>query len=356
MASPRTRGSTRYGHRIDVLSVGFPAHAGIDPYEVSIWAQKIRLPRARGDRPQEYGAVRYFVRASPRTRGSTSPRRKSPRRGPGFPAHAGIDHGLTTRDLAQKRLPRARGDRPVGGRALPPGYTASPRTRGSTCGVSAFRGYVEGFPAHAGIDLSSPLSRNSSGWLPRARGDRPVGRSRYGPILPASPRTRGSTSHCGKSQRRPRGFPAHAGIDPAHAIVCAMTKGLPRARGDRPDIDGFCVTWGAASPRTRGSTPERFYRTPREYGFPAHAGIDLYSALARLVASWLPRARGDRPFWASMRPVEAKASPRTRGSTLLGLRLARSRSGFPAHAGIDLILLAVLGCGIGLPRARGDRP
>ena len=50
-ASPHTRGWTRPGVGQHVLSIGFPAHAGMDPLETSSSYGSGRLPRTRGDGP-----------------------------------------------------------------------------------------------------------------------------------------------------------------------------------------------------------------------------------------------------------------------------------------------------------------
>ena len=74
-----------------------------------------------------------------------------------------------------------------------------------------------------------------------------------------------------------KGFPAHAGIDPRTTAGMRQSKGLPRARGDRPEVWSIARIYDEASPRTRGSTPKGVGYVVKLGGFPAHAGIDLLS-------------------------------------------------------------------------------
>ncbi len=172
-ASPRTRGSTRPYSRAPWPALGFPAHAGIDRSDPSASGDRNGLPRARGDRPYDLGGASAVRQASPRTRGSTHPRRPRHQRLQGFPAHAGIDPVPTSTPPAMSRLPRARGDRPELDRRWQLGWGASPRTRGSTRTSWTLACLMLGFPAHAGIDLPRPRAPGPHEGLPRARGDRP---------------------------------------------------------------------------------------------------------------------------------------------------------------------------------------
>ena len=72
-----------------------------------------------------------------------------------------------------------------------------------------------GFPAHAGMDPSSPESQGGCGGVPRPRGDGPL----FAPFINyafwGSPPTRGWTPCNGTASTLFRGFPAHAGMDPS---------------------------------------------------------------------------------------------------------------------------------------------
>ena len=71
------------------------------------------------------------------------------------------------------RLPRTRGDGPrriVVGAVV---HEASPHTRGWTPYLQREATALEGFPAHAGMDLLAWRCRTSLRRLPRTRGDGP---------------------------------------------------------------------------------------------------------------------------------------------------------------------------------------
>ena len=334
-ASPRTRGSTPRRHRRQRRRQGFPAHAGIDLVLIALPKIRTGLPRARGDRPPISAGLTSSIVASPRTRGSTHDIIKINVGFIGFPAHAGIDLGVSWSVPIGQRLPRARGDRPPHV-AVPDALdVASPRTRGSTLRRAVGRDIDQGFPAHAGIDLAPGRSPGLPSRLPRARGDRPFRCFLGGMATGASPRTRGSTRYLPNRVKHNPGFPAHAGIDPKIAFISSTLAGLPRARGDRPSASRCTRSRRQASPRTRGSTLEDGAKMPRLGGFPAHAGIDLADHPQAVARARLPRARGDRPQALSQFAAKTEASPRTRGSTppeAIGRHHGR---GFPAHAGID---------------------
>ena len=180
----------------------------------------------------------------PRTRGDGPMADGTP--GCGFPAHAGMDPVVDRRQ-------------------------ASPHTRGWTrpsierCGMRA------GFPAHAGMDPSSaPLSVPSG--LPRTRGD--------GPGRIASV-----------------GFPAHAGPNCRDTAV-RVGVASPHTRGWTLGRTSRHHTTSGRLPRTRGDGPatccEGQPLLPR--GFPAHAGMDPLSGRSRLAGWRLPRTRGDGPL------------------------------------------------------------
>ena len=201
-----------------------------------------------------------------------------------------------------------------------------------------------GFPAHAGMDPSSPSRLTAPCWLPRARGDGPLPVMIAAGWSKASPRTRGWTPDSGRVGRGLHGFPAHAGMDPSTPLHKLSPLRLPRARGDGPEQKRAerASPGELASPRTRGWTagePEGWtrYQTPGtdRSGFPAHAGMDPRRAASRLASPRLPRARGDGPCHRRSNIRLTPASPRTRGWTLIELPDRRTNEGFPAHAGMD---------------------
>ena len=70
---------------------------------------------------------------------------------------------------------------------------ATPHTRGSTCLGKVFDCGLSGYPAHAGIDHSSPIFSGGCPRLPRTRGDRPYLLIQLNIPHLATPHTRGST-------------------------------------------------------------------------------------------------------------------------------------------------------------------
>ena len=131
--------------------------------------------------------------------------------------------------------------------------------------------------------------------LPRARGDRPDLWPARWVIAPSPPRTRGSTSRCRAGQRPGWVSPAHAGIDPISRPHCKSPGRLPRARGDRPAGWDNEMLSLESPPRTRGSTWYTACDAGNERVSPAHAGIDPVPQGLHPASLGLPRARGDRP-------------------------------------------------------------
>ncbi len=175
-----------------------------------------------------------WLRATPHTRGSTLKKKCVEKKERGYPAYAGIDLKAKIDAALGERLPRIRGDRPqqvslIGGT---PG--ATPHTRGSTCTVLILLIPLNGYPAYAGIDphcISAPPPRPR---LPRIRGDRPGYKRRRFYNEGATPHTRGSTLGTIQHPRERIGYPAYAGIDPNLSTVMDTIGRLPRIRGDRP--------------------------------------------------------------------------------------------------------------------------
>ena len=192
--------------------------------------------------------------------------------------------------------------------------------------------------------------------LPRARGDGPDLLRLIEEEKEASPRSRGWTRLAARGRRRRDGFPALAGMDRRDAVGQARWPRLPRARGDGPQARAAIQSGGRASPRSRGWTLRREPPRARRAGFPALAGMDPSSEIPRRPLDRLPRARGDGPRELLVRPIRLTASPRSRGWTLSRLRVRQSAVGFPALAGMDPARQISRSSSGGLPRARGDGP
>ena len=274
---------------------GFPAHAGMDPRPPARCRPAGRLPRTRGDGPAGSRSVTQAAGASPHTRGWTSQIVTPARRSSGFPAHAGMDPYTTRRSGRQARLPRTRGDGPLAAASPVPSTWASPHTRGWTHVSHRPPDLRRGFPAHAGMDPSPGCCWATRARLPRTRGDGPRCSRCPTRRLRASPHTRGWTlRHLRDGVEHP-GFPAHAGMDPAGLGALPAGPGLPRTRGDGPIPLIAPHTFFPASPHTRGWTLPAHRRARHDGGFPAHAGMDPADRRRRPAAGGLPRTRGDGP-------------------------------------------------------------
>ena len=258
VASPHTRGWTRVRVGRERAVVGFPAHAGMDPARPSCARGRKRLPRTRGDGPGIPKVEAKVDVASPHTRGWTRGVKPASRWRSGFPAHAGMDPERPSSSASGRRLPRTRGDGPCAAAVASPAIRASPHTRGWTAETLARDEGAEGFPAHAGMDPRRNLHRQPRPWLPRTRGDGPVHYSRAQLSRWASPHTRGWTL---SRRERPE-----------------LLDGFPHTRGwTVQDLRRRQRLLGA-SPHTRGWTrPGRTRMSPRR-GFPAHAGMDPAAA------------------------------------------------------------------------------
>ena len=172
-APPHPRGSTRLPGPDQVHHGGSPASAGIDPRTGSSGSRQPRLPRIRGDRPR--AAFREWIedQAPPHPRGSTRAGKPSSGARPGSPASAGIDRRRRVRSRSPTRLPRIRGDRPDQATVERIMSGAPPHPRGSTLGRVGIPAALVGSPASAGIDPGRAIFARVRRRLPRIRGDRP---------------------------------------------------------------------------------------------------------------------------------------------------------------------------------------
>ena len=280
---------------------GFPALAGMDPVQILPVASTLRIPRARGDGPDPAGWRHYWVMDSPRSRGWTRDPVLHLHLHAGFPALAGMDPWEIAMMAPGRRIPRARGDGPEAGRACAGGVEDSPRSRGWTRPAAPTFEDVGGFPALAGMDPASTRPTIATCRIPRARGDGPPVQRQARGRERDSPRSRGWTRALRRRARRPEGFPALAGMDPRErererrprpgfpALAgmdprCARRpftwRGIPRARGDGPAPCTLPTSRAEDSPRSRGWTPGAHGDRSPGAGFPALAGMDLHESVA----------------------------------------------------------------------------
>ncbi len=214
VAAPHARGSTPPSRLGCGAALGCPACAGIDPRSQAGTIAAPRLPRMRGDRPVYPGDRVPSYQAAPHARGSTHRQTMAQQDLDGCPACAGIDPVGGRTALPRQRLPRMRGDRPPPPPALVASRVAAPHARGSTLPRDPFRPRGVGCPACAGIDPIRRRARPAFARLPRMRGDRPVGVAMSPLVNEAAPHARGSTPRVPRPPRALVGCPACAGIDP----------------------------------------------------------------------------------------------------------------------------------------------
>ena len=206
------------------------------------------------------------------------------------------------------------------------------------------------------MDPAPAAPRARSLRLPRTRGDGPCLVDSCPAAAAASPHTRGWTPDTRRHGHQVRGFPAHAGMDPDLSVPAGPAGRLPRTRGDGPYQAGATFVHFPASPHTRGWTRRRRSARRPPPGFPAHAGMDPDSSDTPRHRTRLPRTRGDGPYAAALCARIYLASPHTRGWTSWRRRSNRCRPGFPAHAGMDRRRARQAPPPSRLPRTRGDGP
>ena len=352
------------------MTLGFPAHAGMDPSSI----------RRGVDRHRP---------VSPHTRGWTPSGRKTSVRARliGFPAHAGMD---PRRPHLVEQVSHAGRTRPRRAR----GCTVSPHTRGWThllgaaprctsgdASVPQRCALIQGFPAHAGMDPARSdrataafraVSPHTRGWtLPvitavATRGSDPRA-MRHGPCGAVSPHTRGWTLPARPNRRSSTGFPRTRGDGPD----------APRARHRHLDAGGFPAhagmdpVWAAVAPALRpahaGWTHDVRERPPRRFPRTRGDGPSMRSDVTHVRRHGFPRTRGDGPMrgdrrrlrsargWTPEPPGAGRVSPHTRGWTLPmppgrrfvmaeyvvsphtrgWTRRPTSHRGFHRHAGMD---------------------
>ena len=151
--------------------------------------------------------------------------------------------------------------------------------------------------------------------LPRMRGDRPGSKKSVEKSGRFTPHARGSTSPLLPPQIRKTVYPACAGIDRRDEYLSAKWGRLPRMRGDRPPKVRVACSHVGFTPHARGST--LLARTSALFSpvYPACAGIDPIKLTEKACAIGLPRMRGDRPQILFSRSWIRRFTPHARGST-----------------------------------------
>ena len=151
------------------------------------------------------------------------------------------------------------------------------------------------------------------------------------------------------------GVPRTRGDGPNIVALAGNAQGrVPRTRGDGPPLRGIALPSAPCSPHTRGWT-EALEQIIKDSGvFPAHAGMDRIHARNSRRGRVFPAHAGmDRSD--GINPCPCIRVPRTRGDgpiPFIGDRLGVTV--FPAHAGMDRSLNPAAGPNIKCsPHTRG---
>ena len=293
--SPHPRGWTLDGSAEIVRAVGFPAPAGMDRRPPRATPGPSGIPRTRGDGPRASSSPSTASRDSPHPRGWTRGHRPPRHVGRGFPAPAGMDLKPLGGKMLNGGIPRTRGDGPRARGRLAGGRRDSPHPRGWTPHPRRLQPARRGFPAPAGMDPGPSARCSSASWIPRTRGDGPRPISSLMRTNADSPHPRGWTRIRESGPGQPEGFPAPAGMDLTSGSASSRWEWIPRTRGDGPLLlDGQLVVC-QDSPHPRGWTSALRGPARGPGGFPAPAGMDPIPAPATTSSRWIPRTRGDGP-------------------------------------------------------------
>ena len=152
-STPHARGSTLNCLSFAIRSFVYPACAGIHRFDRERELTRYRLPRMRGDPPQEGAGKTYCRRSTPHARGSTRLFSKEAEAGRVYPACAGIHLCLHILSSIPHGLPRMRGDPPRGSLSRSGARVSTPHARGSTLRSVGTLPDNSVYPACAGIHL-----------------------------------------------------------------------------------------------------------------------------------------------------------------------------------------------------------
>ena len=259
-------------------------------------------------------------------------------------------------DRITDRIPRTRGDGPRKDCFVHLPCGDSPHARGWTVAATLLDFRVGGFPARAGMDLLRGQGESCGGGIPRTRGDGPEIHTELEGEYKDSPHARGWTLLARLLDRDDAGFPARAGMDPRPPSRTPPSAWIPRTRGDGPHRRPACRARTRDSPHARGWTRGRRTRAASRCGFPARAGMDPRLRGAEAGLRGIPRTRGDGPLSRSGSLAARSDSPHARGWTPFARVTTRATIGFPARAGMDPSARAWTLPVRWIPRTRGDGP
>ncbi len=251
--SPRLRGCSRHGHRLEALVALLPAPAGVFPRPGASLSALIAAPRACGGVPSIGKSVDEFDSL--------------------LPAPAGVFPATAPRRRQTAAAPRACGGVPSRCMSGLSWAVCSPRLRGCSRDGGPRRDHGRLLPAPAGVfppPIRIPRVTDSA---PRACGGVPAQSSRLGVQQDCSPRLRGCSRPRGRGRRGPELLPAPAGVFPIFRHSGTTGGTASRACGGVPGIPLAGHVAGRCSPRLRGCSPAPGRTQRRTQLLPAPAGV-----------------------------------------------------------------------------------
>jgi len=191
VCSPHTRRCSRCVLRFPSTPIVFPAYAGVFPW-VSLLLQQIHsVPRIRGGVPTAYQRAIQDLKCSPHTRGCSSSILSFFIISLVFPAYAGVFPPQRGLDRKRSSVPRIRGGVPSSDKFSRFSALCSPHTRGCSFVVCLRICFHYVFPAYAGVFPATAATINELRRVPRIRGGVPAGELIPIYVDECSPHTRG---------------------------------------------------------------------------------------------------------------------------------------------------------------------
>ena len=133
-------------------------------------------------------------------------------------------------------------------------FWSTPHARGSTLILWSMERTEPVYPACAGIHRCQSNGTVVPTCLPRMRGDPPRYKFHQNYLFQSTPHARGSTWIEEEYGETRKVYPACAGIHPKAGTLNLKVDGLPRMRGDPPDLLGPGGPILQSTPHARGST------------------------------------------------------------------------------------------------------
>jgi len=319
-------------------------------------SRRLGLPRARGDGPTDASWGSTPGRSPPRARGWSL---RAAHEAVGVdvsPARAGMVPPPPRPPVRRRCLPRARGDGPAGYLRIRMATASPPRARGWSRAEHRPEERLDVSPARAGMVPPHRAGRHHRPRLPRARGDGPIGTGVSPETARSPPRARGWSLHRRAEGQARRVSPARAGMVPSTPRHAGQRTGLPRARGDGPLFTASPSLAPVSPPRARGWSRDVALPGDRGRVSPARAGMVPALSARDVGSTRLPRARGDGPVVGLAMPMLPRSPPRARGWSLSLCKIGREKAVSPARAGMVPRRESAPWPFAGLPRARGDGP